>query len=52
MKIYNTMSRKKEQFKPMNDQRVKLFVCGPTVYDDAHIGHGRTYISFDMIKRY
>lgn len=46
------MSRKKEQFKPMNDQRVKLFVCGPTVYDDAHIGHGRTYISFDMIKRY
>lgn len=52
MKIYNTMSRKKEQFKPMNNQRVKLFVCGPTVYDDAHIGHGRTYISFDMIKRY
>lgn len=46
------MSRKKEQFKPMNDQRVKLFVCGPTVYDDAHIGHARTYISFDMIKRY
>ena len=52
MKIYNTMSRKKEQFKPMNDKRVKLFVCGPTVYDDAHIGHARTYISFDMIKRY
>ncbi len=52
MNIYNTMSRKKEQFKPMNDKRVKLFVCGPTVYDDAHIGHARTYISFDMIKRY
>nr|WP_282730458.1 cysteine--tRNA ligase [Methanobacterium alcaliphilum] len=50
--IYNTMSQKKELFKPMNEKRVKLFVCGPTVYDDAHIGHARTYISFDVIKRY
>ncbi|MCK9150708.1 cysteine--tRNA ligase [Methanobacterium alcaliphilum] len=52
MNIYNTMSQKKELFKPMNEKRVKLFVCGPTVYDDAHIGHARTYISFDVIKRY
>ena len=52
MKIYNTMSRKKEDFEPANEKRIKLFVCGPTVYDDAHIGHARTYISFDIIKRY
>ncbi len=52
MKIYNTMTRKKEEFKPLNENRVKMFVCGPTVYDKSHIGHGRTYISFDVIARY
>lgn len=52
MKIYSTMSREKEELKTINKNRIKLFVCGPTVYDDAHIGHGRTYISFDTIKRY
>jgi cysteinyl-tRNA synthetase len=52
LEMYNTMNREKEQFVSRNDGRVNLFVCGPTVYDDAHIGHGRTYISFDMIKRY
>lgn len=53
LEIYNTISRKKETFKTKNnDKNINLFVCGPTVYDDAHIGHGRTYISFDMIKRY
>ncbi|MBZ9570212.1 cysteine--tRNA ligase [Methanobrevibacter sp. TMH8] len=53
LEIYNTISRKKEVFETINnDKNVNLFVCGPTVYDDAHIGHGRTYISFDMIKRY
>ncbi len=52
MKVYSTMSREKEDLKTINPGRVKLFVCGPTVYDDAHIGHGRTYISFDTIKRY
>lgn len=46
------MSRKKEDLKTIAKDKIKLFVCGPTVYDDAHIGHGRTYISFDMIKRY
>ncbi|MDR1819187.1 MAG: cysteine--tRNA ligase [Methanobrevibacter sp.] len=51
LEIYNTMNRKKEKFVSRNS-RINLFVCGPTVYDDAHIGHGRTYISFDMIKRY
>ena len=52
MKVYSTMSREKEELKTINENRIKLFVCGPTVYDDAHIGHGRTYISFDTIKRY
>ncbi|MBE6500704.1 MAG: cysteine--tRNA ligase [Methanobrevibacter thaueri] len=52
MEIYSTLTRSKEDFKTINNNRVNLFVCGPTVYDDAHIGHGRTYISFDTIKRY
>jgi len=52
MKIYNTMTRKKEYFEPINENRVKMFVCGPTVYDKSHIGHGRTYIAFDVIVRY
>lgn len=46
------MSRSKEQFNPIKPNRVKLFVCGPTVYDDSHIGHGRTYIAFDCIARF
>ncbi|KZX12001.1 cysteine--tRNA ligase [Methanobrevibacter curvatus] len=52
LEIYNTMKRDKVPFKPINDKRINLFVCGPTVYDDAHIGHGRTYVSFDLIKSY
>lgn len=53
MLIYNTMKREKEFFeKKSYDKNINLFVCGPTVYDDAHIGHGRTYIAFDMIKSY
>lgn len=46
------MTRKKEELKPMNKNRIKMFVCGPTVYDKSHIGHGRTYIAFDIIARY
>ncbi|HWQ20962.1 MAG TPA: cysteine--tRNA ligase, partial [Methanotrichaceae archaeon] len=41
-----------ESFSPMRENRVRIFVCGPTVYDDAHIGHARTYIAFDLIARY
>lgn len=52
IKLYNTMTRRKEIFKPLHGNRVKLFVCGPTVYDHSHIGHARTYISFDVIARY
>ncbi len=52
LKIYNTLTRKKEIFKPRKDKKVNMFVCGPTVYDYAHIGHARTYIAFDVIVKY
>ncbi|MFM7021592.1 MAG: cysteine--tRNA ligase [Flavobacteriales bacterium] len=50
--IYNTLSRKKEAFKPINPPFVGMYVCGPTVYNDVHIGNCRTFISFDVIYRY
>ena len=50
--IYNTLSRKKEQFIPLHDDRVGMYVCGPTVYSDVHLGNCRTFISFDLIYRY
>ena len=52
MIIYSTMSGKKEPFQPMHKNRVNIFVCGPTVYDDSHIGHARTYVAFDVMARY
>ncbi len=52
LKIYNTMTRKKEEFKPLTNNRVYLFVCGPTVYDYSHLGHARTYVSYDVIARW
>lgn len=50
--IYNTLTRKKEEFKPLNPPFVGLYVCGPTVYSDVHLGNCRTFISFDLIYRY
>ena len=50
--IYNTLSRKKEEFKALNPPFVGLYVCGPTVYSDVHLGNCRTFISFDLIYRY
>lgn len=52
LKVYNTLGRRKEDFIPVDDARVKMYVCGMTVYSDAHIGHARTYLAFDIIKRY
>lgn len=52
LEIYNTLSRKKEVFKPINAPFVGLYVCGPTVYSDVHLGNCRTFISFDLIYRY
>ncbi|MDO5523891.1 MAG: cysteine--tRNA ligase [Bacteroidia bacterium] len=50
--IYNTLSRKKELFEPINPPFVGMYVCGPTVYSDVHLGNCRTFISFDLIYRY
>jgi cysteinyl-tRNA synthetase len=52
MKIYSTISREKERLETIHSGRINLFVCGPTVYDDSHIGHARTYIAFDVVARY
>ena len=52
MKIYNTLSKKKEDFIPIEDNRVKMYVCGPTVYDYIHIGNARPMIIFDVVRRY
>jgi len=52
IKLYNTLTRKKEIFKPIKNKRVRMFVCGPTVFDYMHIGHAKTYIQFDMIVKY
>lgn len=52
MKIYNTLTRQKEEFKPIVPGEVKMYVCGPTVYNYFHIGNGRTFIAFDTIRRY
>ncbi len=52
MKIYNTLNRKKEEFVPIFLNKVKIYVCGQTVYDYCHLGHGRKAIVFDMIRRW
>ena len=52
LKIYNTLSREKEEFKPITPGHVGMYVCGPTVYSDVHLGNCRTFISFDIIYRY
>ncbi len=52
LKIYDTMTRKKREFIPIEDGKVKIYVCGPTVYNKIHIGNARTFISFDIIRRY
>ncbi|MFB0709982.1 cysteine--tRNA ligase [Buttiauxella noackiae] len=52
LKIFNTMSRQKEEFKPIHAPEVGMYVCGITVYDLCHIGHGRTFVAFDVVARY
>ncbi|KJJ84144.1 cysteinyl-tRNA synthetase [Candidatus Omnitrophus magneticus] len=52
IKIYNTLTRKKEDFKPISEKKIKMYVCGPTVYDLPHIGHARSAYVFDVIRRY
>ena len=50
--IYNTLSRRKELFVPLHAPHVGMYVCGPTVYGDAHLGHARPAITFDILFRY
>ncbi|MCD6367536.1 MAG: cysteine--tRNA ligase [Candidatus Aenigmarchaeota archaeon] len=52
MKLYNTMTRKKEVFKPVEEGKVRMYVCGPTVYGLIHIGNARTFLTFDVLRRY
>lgn len=52
MKVYNTLSGKKEEFKSVEENKVKMYVCGPTVYNFIHIGNARPYIVFDAVRRY
>ena len=52
LKIYNVLTRQKEVFQPLSEGKINIYVCGPTVYDYSHIGHGKTYVSFDVIVRY
>jgi len=49
--LYNTLSRRKEVFEPLDPKRVRLYVCGPTVYDRAHIGNARCFVVFDVLYR-
>jgi cysteinyl-tRNA synthetase len=50
--LYNSLTRKKEEFKPLKKGKVGIYVCGPTVYGHAHLGHAKSYVSFDVLVRY
>ena len=52
LQIYNTLSGQKESFNPVHEGQASLYVCGPTVYSDSHLGHAKAYVSFDVILRY
>lgn len=52
LKIYNTLTRQKDEFKPIQPGKVGMYVCGVTIYDLCHIGHGRTFVAFDVVVRY
>ena len=49
LQIYNVLGREKQTFTPLHEGQVGMYVCGPTVYDHAHIGHARTSVSFDLV---
>ena len=52
LQLFNTKTRQKERFQPLVEGKVGLYVCGITVYDLSHMGHARTYLSFDVLVRY
>ncbi len=51
-RIYNTLSRRKEEFHPLEDKKVRIYVCGPNLYGPCHVGHAMSYITFDVLRRY
>ena len=51
MQIFDSVKRKKVEFEPVKSDFVRIYVCGPTVYDDAHLGHAKSAISFDLLRR-
>ncbi len=52
LRIYDSLTQKKQEFKPLEPGKVRMYVCGITVYDYGHVGHARTFVSFDIIARY
>src|SRR5437867_12229213 len=52
LRVYNTLTRSLDQFRPIHPGRVNMFVCGPTVYDSSYIVHAKTYVDYDIITRY
>ncbi|MDD5892730.1 MAG: class I tRNA ligase family protein, partial [Coriobacteriaceae bacterium] len=52
MQIFNTQTRRKEEFKPREEGKVAMYACGPTVYNYIHIGNARTFLTFDVVRRY
>jgi cysteinyl-tRNA synthetase len=52
LKLYNTLTRRKEEFQPLDPPAVGMYVCGITPYDETHLGHARAYVTFDVIRRY
>ncbi|MGA2172707.1 MAG: cysteine--tRNA ligase [Sedimentisphaerales bacterium] len=52
LQLYNSLTRRREEFKPVKEGRVGIYVCGPTVYGHAHLGHAKSYVSFDILVRY
>ena len=52
LKVYNSLTRKKEEFKSITPNHVEMYVCGPTVSGESHLGHARPFITFDVIYRY
>src|SRR2546430_6971644 len=52
LRLYNTLSGKVEEFQPMNNNEVRMYACGPTVYDYGHIGNFRTFVAVDVLRRY
>src|SRR5688572_28480992 len=52
LRVFNVLQREKVEFVPLTPGRVNMYVCGPTVYDNSHLGHAKTYVSFDVVVRY